>query len=44
MKPLAIVHRLKRKVRVLTAQKHRLVQELRAAKAPHHKQPSLHAK
>ena len=44
MKPLAVTHRLKRRVRLLTAQKHRLVQELRAVKASLHKQPSLHAK
>ena len=31
MKPLAIVHRLRRKVRALAAQKRRLVWELRAA-------------
>lgn len=33
MKPLAALHRLKRRVRVLTAQKRRLVYELRAARA-----------
>ena len=35
-------HRLKRKVRALTAQKRRLVQELRAAKALCRKQPAEH--
>ena len=39
MKPTAAVHRLKRKVRVLTAQKRRLVYELRAAQTIHAKSP-----
>lgn len=40
MKPFAALHRLKRRVRVLTAQKRRLVYELRAARATHTKSPS----
>lgn len=44
MKPLAALHRLKRRVRVLTAQKRRLVHELRAARSVHTKSPSsIHA-
>ena len=41
---MAIVHRLKRKVRVLAAQKRRLVRELRTAKALRHeqRQPDAH--
>lgn len=41
MKPMAALHRLKRRVRVLSAQKRRLVWELRAAKSVHPKQPLL---
>ena len=42
MKPMAVVHRLKRRVRVLTAQKRRLVWELRAAQAVHGKPSPMH--
>ena len=39
---MAVIHRLKRKVRVLTAQKRRLVWELRAAQIVHSKPPPMH--
>ena len=42
MKPLAIVHRLRRKVRALAAQKRRLVWELRAATTSHNHSPQMH--
>ncbi len=41
---MAALHRLKRRVRVLTAQKRRLVHELRAARSTHSKSaPPTHA-
>ena len=39
---MVALHRLKRRVRVLTAQKRRLVWELRAAQAVHGKRSPMH--
>lgn len=39
---MAALHRLKRRVRVLTAQKRRLVWELRAAQTGHVRPPPIH--